>query len=61
MEDINKVSVTVSRRILKYAEGVDPSDPNSTPFDVVDQPIVLVGQEAMDFINSNNISLEEAQ
>lgn len=50
MLDISKVTVTSTRKVLKYAEGVDPAV--GEPFDTVVHQDVLTGQDAINYLNA---------
>jgi hypothetical protein len=53
------VTVTETRRILKFAEGANPDV--DAPFEIVTQEIVHTGQEAIDILQSYQQLSEEVK
>lgn len=53
------LKITVIGRIEKYAEGVDPS--TEAPYEVIEGPITLSGQDAVNFMRDNNLQISKGE
>ena len=58
MEQV-QLKVKAKRRILKYAEGVNPE--TDAPFEIQEEEVELTGEDAKRMLEQAGVSIEEAK